>query len=753
MLTTGGGPVDGIAFAYSGAAAEGFAAFSSASNVSGISFTADRFGTPNSALVLPLGAHLDALGSFPTLPVGGADMSLSAWVQCAPFTWPAQATIIEWGPPAAATSASKISLSASGMALGAFPGPIKGICDQNWHHVALVQGRRLAAPLAAYVDGVMTNMSSTTTLNIPAGTGNSIRIGWNGLPVAASTISIRFTSVGSTTWTVPSGVTSVNVLVVAGGGGGGGSTDRTSGGGGAGGFVCRSGISVTVGQVINVTVGAGGLGGSRAPAYAGLNGQYSSFGTIVAAGGGGGGAGSTVQAAGTLSGKSGGSGGGVAHSDAAALNIEGGPSTFSPGSGVAGQGNSGGRSPVNGASFRLFFATGGGGAGAPGKNAILPTEYGGSGGNRGGGGSGGAGLSCAAVGTGAVFAGGGGGSAQALFPSTYATISAGAGGAGGGGSGCFSLVDPTDCVGYSGEPNTGGGGGGGGMGGNGGSGIVIVSWTVPPLPPDPFAGAVADLRLYKRALSESEVFALAEATWPTQPYILNTTVPQPCPVQASNAASATASSVKGVSSLVLGLGLGLPIAALCVCWCCYSATYEEKDDSSDAENSGPTMSPPHPVLESVASITEVPNPLMETASNRLGPAPTCCVCLLKCRGTVLVACKQHAACHECLRVHIETQLLGGREEPQCPACRGACQRDVSSLQLPQLVQRVASRPQAAQCGICLDTCRDPVTVACRAHQCCRDCLKVHIYTQKLGGREPRCPACKGSCQQEEESLI
>ena len=49
--------------------------------------------------------------------------------------------------------------------------------------------------------------------------------------------------------------------------------------------------------------------------------------------------------------------------------------------------------------------------------------------------------------------------------------------------------------------------------------------------------------------------------------------------------------------------------------------------------------------------------------------------------------------------------------------------------------------------------RDPVTVACRAHQCCRDCLKVHIYTQKLGGHEPRCPACKGSCQQEEESLV
>ena len=37
--------------------------------------------------------------------------------------------------------------------------------------------------------------------------------------VASATV-VSFTTVGSTTWTVPAGVTSVDVLVVGGGGGG-----------------------------------------------------------------------------------------------------------------------------------------------------------------------------------------------------------------------------------------------------------------------------------------------------------------------------------------------------------------------------------------------------------------------------------------------------------------------------------------------------------------------------------------------------
>lgn len=72
---------------------------------------------------------------------------------------------------------------------------------------------------------------------------------------------VTFTSVGSTTWTAPSGVTQVEYLVVAGGGGGGSSH---GGGGGAGGLRTNVGgtaLTVTPATSYAVTVGAGGAGG------------------------------------------------------------------------------------------------------------------------------------------------------------------------------------------------------------------------------------------------------------------------------------------------------------------------------------------------------------------------------------------------------------------------------------------------------------------------------------------------------------
>jgi len=82
-----------------------------------------------------------------------------------------------------------------------------------------------------------------------------------------------FTSSG--TFAVPTGATSVDVLVVAGGGSGGG---NANGGGGAGGLVYMPGNPVTPGGTITVTVGDGGPQGGDSPNTRSV-GQDSSFGS------------------------------------------------------------------------------------------------------------------------------------------------------------------------------------------------------------------------------------------------------------------------------------------------------------------------------------------------------------------------------------------------------------------------------------------------------------------------------------------
>jgi len=75
------------------------------------------------------------------------------------------------------------------------------------------------------------------------------------------------TTPGSGTFTVPQGVTSLSILAV-GGGAGSGSTaalgaGQLTGGGGAGGTGWLNNITVTAGQVISYTVGAGGIGANN----------------------------------------------------------------------------------------------------------------------------------------------------------------------------------------------------------------------------------------------------------------------------------------------------------------------------------------------------------------------------------------------------------------------------------------------------------------------------------------------------------
>jgi prepilin-type N-terminal cleavage/methylation domain-containing protein len=63
--------------------------------------------------------------------------------------------------------------------------------------------------------------------------------------VAAAYTVTSFTTVGTSSWTVPSGVTSVEYLVVGGGGGGGGSNAGAAAGGGAGGLLTGTNLSVS----------------------------------------------------------------------------------------------------------------------------------------------------------------------------------------------------------------------------------------------------------------------------------------------------------------------------------------------------------------------------------------------------------------------------------------------------------------------------------------------------------------------------
>jgi hypothetical protein len=97
-----------------------------------------------------------------------------------------------------------------------------------------------------------------------------------------------FTTIGTTSWTAPAGVTSVEYLVVGGGGGGGNAYDNSAGGGGGAGMVLSGTTSVTPGQSYTVTVGAGGLGGAGTypGSYDGASGGTSVFSTITAIGGG-----------------------------------------------------------------------------------------------------------------------------------------------------------------------------------------------------------------------------------------------------------------------------------------------------------------------------------------------------------------------------------------------------------------------------------------------------------------------------------
>jgi gliding motility-associated-like protein len=77
-------------------------------------------------------------------------------------------------------------------------------------------------------------------------------------------INVDFTTVGQTTWTVPSGITDLRIEVWGGGGGGTGriSPSFAGSGGGGGAYARKYSYTVTSGQILYVQVGTGGISGS-----------------------------------------------------------------------------------------------------------------------------------------------------------------------------------------------------------------------------------------------------------------------------------------------------------------------------------------------------------------------------------------------------------------------------------------------------------------------------------------------------------
>jgi hypothetical protein len=332
-------------------------------------------------------------------------------------------------------------------------------------------------------DAVGSNTTSSFTLQATAtsaedgGTATNTRN--YSITVNAPIVS-SYTSTGSGTFSVPTGITSIDLLMVA-GGGGGSSGNGSNGGAGAGGLIYIPSYPVTPQGSISYTVGGGGLGGHSqgGGSYSyngqngikGQNGQNTTFGSLTATGGGAGGA----WDAGGNEGNPGGSGGGGAYNSSGGTALQ--PSN-SGDSGTYGFGYAGGTSGGWGNPYQMTGG-GGGGAGAVGNNGspygVTPKGWGGNG------------KTYDISGSSVTYAGGGGGANQhAEDPNN----DGGKGGTGGGGSAASTIYNPVSnpsvrVPGQPGTANTGGGGGAGTWlpagqapyttgGGDGGSGVIIV---------------------------------------------------------------------------------------------------------------------------------------------------------------------------------------------------------------------------------------------------------------------------------------
>lgn len=270
------------------------------------------------------------------------------------------------------------------------------------------------------------------------------------LPCAVRAQTVTFTSPGSHSWTVPAGVTRLDVTAA---GAGGGSTGNAlfGGPGGPGGVVTDRNLAVTPGQTVSIVVGGGGIGvGSGDGSGSGGGASSLSVGSAWIIAGGGGGGGAKIPGVNESSPPGGAGCGNDAQTGAGAA-------------GEGGRGGSGGVGGLGGAGVGLGSAAGAaggngsGGAGGWGVNGLAVSTPAGSGVGTGTGGQGGTYFFFLLR----MVGGGGGGGG-------------GFGGGGGGGSG-FDRHGSGGGGGSTGGPCV-AGANGGANGADGGNGLVTITY-------------------------------------------------------------------------------------------------------------------------------------------------------------------------------------------------------------------------------------------------------------------------------------
>ena len=209
---------------------------------------------------------------------------------------------------------------------------------------------------------------------------------------------VTFNTVGTSSWTVPAGITSLTLQAWGAGAGGGASNGGKVGGSGGGGGYAGDTVTVTPGTNLTVYVGGGGAGGTSSDSGGG-GGGYSAVANgsiyLVQAGGGGGGGGGGTSGNGNAGGAGGGSSGVNGSGSSCGGSGHGGSQTTGGSGKNSGSANQGG---IGGSGSGVAGGTNGGGGGGG-------TSTGGGGGGGGGKFGGGGGYDCSSGGN-----GGGGGS-------------------------------------------------------------------------------------------------------------------------------------------------------------------------------------------------------------------------------------------------------------------------------------------------------------------------------------------------------
>jgi hypothetical protein len=407
----------------------------------------------------------------------------------------------------------------------------------------------LIAPLFSFIPAVLGPSVLPSAQAVSVGTGNcAVDVASSSGVVAVNSGTfcyLAFTNTDANAFTVPAGLATLEILVIAGGGAGG--SFAYGGGGGAGEVAVATNYPVTPGASVSVSVGAGGtsnggVNGSRS--FNGSNSWVGSSSGLVANGGGFGTSyNETVAANGSPA--SGGSGGGASEKTQGYYRATEVKSSANGGASTTRYAFKGGWRPTSPIALNQAGA-GGGGAGAQGGDIQAQGTPG----------AGGSGTNAVAnwlsaltpgmtsiTGWGTAtaegfIAGGGGGGGN--------NSNGAVGGAGGGGRGGLASG-----VGSAAIANTGSGGGGAsytGAGGAGGSGLIVVRFSN--------GATLSALALSVGTLSPTFALATTSYTTSVANSVLSTTVtPTSTQVNATitvNGTSVTSGSASGAISLSVG---------------------------------------------------------------------------------------------------------------------------------------------------------------------------------------------------------